>query len=170
VQDEQARLSAMRDRVGTALIVAGLHEQNLVVELRDDRNDLPHTRPANRRLEWNRIERSDPEYEGECWDIESALQRTNHSVTAKQYSPIFVDRGAPIDSIIYPDRRTRQGWRDRDCDGFAQQGSRIPQIENRARPLGRPRIGPVLIGLALETRSLAPGQQVGMPMMAYTIE
>ena len=41
VQDQQVRPWAGRDRVGTTLVVAELHEQSLVVELLDDRADLP---------------------------------------------------------------------------------------------------------------------------------
>jgi hypothetical protein len=39
------------------------------------------------RSERDRIERSEPENEGEYWDIESAFRRVNHSATAKQYCP-----------------------------------------------------------------------------------
>ena len=41
MQDEQVRLRAGRDRVGTTLVVAELHEQSLVVKQFDDGADLP---------------------------------------------------------------------------------------------------------------------------------
>jgi hypothetical protein len=46
VQGEQVRPRARRDRVGSTLVVAELHEQSLVVQQLDDGADLPAGRFA----------------------------------------------------------------------------------------------------------------------------
>src|ERR1700738_1282939 len=50
VQDKQVRPRAGRDRVGATLVVAELHEQSLVVQLLDDRADLPARKPLRRKV------------------------------------------------------------------------------------------------------------------------
>ncbi len=47
MQDQQVGPPARRDRVGTALVVAQLHEQNLVINVFDDRADLAACKPLS---------------------------------------------------------------------------------------------------------------------------
>jgi hypothetical protein len=49
-----------------------------------DEPSCPQTRPAHPVLRTDRIERSRPENDGECWDIESAFRRAHHSATANE--------------------------------------------------------------------------------------
>jgi hypothetical protein len=42
MQDQQVRPPTRRDRVGTALVVAELHEENLVINVFDDRAESPY--------------------------------------------------------------------------------------------------------------------------------
>ena len=50
VQHEQLRTGARRDGVGTALIVAELHQHRVVVERLDDRADLTPGKPVRRNI------------------------------------------------------------------------------------------------------------------------